>query len=346
MTVVAEWVRVKRWLVSALALCAALLSGCSALTLHPRDARQIQGASISLKLESIRVNGPPRGGSGSRVEIAVRVLSASAPLVPLVVVIADPRTAPCMSPPSSDQLRVLGTPYESPVRALRAGDVVVMYLDGSDWRLALSGPSRLDVVLQDERGPLHCATFPLVDANPEIALESETDWALGTGVAGEGFVGSLGDVNGIIEFPFTVGRWAGPARLTASFSPGVAQCPESICEAQDEDKVDNAPYVPLKLGADMGRSFGLVRLALGAEYRVAAARVDARAGSYWMLLHGPTLRPRFGISFEEAMAPGVPGGERIGGFIGLEAPMSLVWSSRGARALGIGGALVWMFPLH
>jgi hypothetical protein len=330
------------WLV--LAVCTALLAsvGCGAIY-RPMSPRVARADAFELSLESLELDSDYFGTRSAVLRVRVRRVPEHSKL--LHFVLADARRPRCEGGLSALELDIAGQRWAQSRDALRAGDELVAHFDAALWDGIQKAPSRADVVVTDELGMRTCITFPLVDAAPENRWSDPGSISLGVGMAGQGFVGTLGNIDGTITLPMMVGRWFGPVRLSLTFAPGVAQCPHGQCPSS-ENKVNNAPYLPLSIGAEVGHSAGLLRIGLKAGYSAGPARVDARVGgSYWELVHGPVLTPRLGISLPDPLAPGLAGGERLGSFIGVEVPISYVLDGRGHQALGIGGTLSWVFAL-
>jgi hypothetical protein len=328
-----------RFAVLSLALLAGV--GCGA-TYRPAAPRVAQASALRLSLGSLELRSNYFGTRSAAVRVRVEQVPERTTLFRLAV--SDARAPRCEGGLGAEAVEIEGQRRDPSRHPLRPGDQLVASFDAALWAHLQRAPTRLDLVLTDELGMRSCVTFPLADAAPEQRWRGPDKTSLGVGVAGQGFVGTLGPIDGTVTLPIMVGRFFGPVRLSLTFAPGVAQCPHGACPSR-ETQLNNAPYLPLSLGAELGHSVGVLRVGIRAGYTAGPARVDARDGRYWTLLHGPVLTPRLGVSLPDPLAPGVAGGEQLGTFVGLEVPVSYMLDDRGHQALGIGAALAWIFPL-
>jgi hypothetical protein len=328
--------------VAALSLVLLATVGCGA-TYRPTTPRVARSAELQLSLASLALRSDYFGARSASLRVRVEQVPAHTTL--LALAISDARAPRCEGGFRADRIDIAARRWSPGRDPLRAGDELVASFSAVFWDNIRLAPTRLDLLLADEIGARSCATFPLVDAAPENRWSAPGQTSLGVGIAGQGFVGTLGDIDGTVTLPIMVGRWFGPVRLSLTFTPGVAQCPHGACPSRD-NQLDNAPYLPFALGAELGHSAGVLRLGIRAGYSAGPARVDARVGgSYWTLLHGPVLTPRLGVSLPDPLAPGIAGGEQLGTFVGLEVPVSYMLDDRGHQALGIGAVLSWVLSL-
>jgi hypothetical protein len=326
-----------RWMWLVLALVGASACTRSFVPITPRVAR---GSGVALALARVQVAAADLSGSDLTLELAVSELSPGMSLSHISV--SDAREPRCLGGTRGEHVHVL--PGGEAARELVAGDRLLARFPSHVWRDAQSIPLRVDVVLSDRAGALTCATVPLVDAAPELAYSSDVRWSFGFGVSVQSFLGEL-ELDSAVLFPVVLGRWFGPVRASLSVAPGAAQCPERVCPVSGGEEGRNEPLLPIALGVDTGRSFGALRLGIAGAYRIAFTRVHDARGQHNTFFHGPVLTPRLGLSLPEPSAPGLPGGERIGGFVGLELPVSYNWDDHAHHGLGLGCSLSFVVPL-
>jgi hypothetical protein len=331
--------RTRRYLHS---ICLLALGACNS-GIVPATPRVARGGGSELALGALR------GGSGLRVDedrqldVHVRAIAPrTRVLAASVQVSAQPA---CSGGVAATRVRVPGDPWTNRRRP-RPGETLLIDLPGAAWRLAVSAPSRLDLVLRDANGALQCASFALVDSAPEHRWRPLESWTLSGLFQYEAFLDRVAGLDGASSFGLAAGRWLGPLRVSAGAGVGVAWCTDANCRPEPGDTVPRSSlYVPGFVGLD-ATLFQVAALAfeLAAQYKLAWAEPPALGESTF--LHGPELIPRLAWALRDPLAPGIPGGPRRGYAISFAVPMGYIMAASGDVSLSIGGALLASFPVR
>lgn len=329
-----------RWLRLAWLL---VLSACGS-GIVPETPRIARGAGSELALGALR------GGSGLKVdedrelELYVRAIP---PRTRVLSALVQTSSQPaCSGGVAATRVRVPGSDPWTNRRRPRPGETLLIDLPGAAWQLAISAPSRLDVVLRDANGALQCASFPLVDGAPEHRWRPLESWTLSGAFQYEAFLDRVAGLDGASSFGLAAGRWLGPLRASAGAGLGAAWCTDAACRPELGDTSPRSSlYVPGFVGLD-ATLFQVAALAfeLAAQYKLAWAAPPPGGAS--VFLHGPELIPRLAWALRDPLAPGIPGGPRRGYAISFAVPMGYIMSSGGGASLSIGGALLASFPVR
>ncbi len=84
--------------------------------------------------------------------------------------------------------------------------------------------------------------------------------------------------------------------------------------------------------------YGLLTGGLSIRYPVQRTLVPRTDGDQVLWVHGPRLVPAIGLAGTNDLAPGVPGGARVG-FLGLEFPLGITLAEGYSSAFTLGAAL-------
>lgn len=339
----------------ALPLLAFLLStlvvGCG-IGMKPHTPRVARSAGHELALGTVRPTNPlsDPGSGAQRIRLHVAALPENTRVS--WVAISEAARAPCSEGYVALNVRLAGRAWSTPEWRPRPGDILELDFNEAAWTKAVTGPSRLDVLLEADDGVTQCASFPLVDERPEQRWDPLERWTLNTGVEAEGLRQHVAGFRNVGGWLFEVGRFLGPLRVYGSVGVGTAECAKSACPQRrnkQTNKYENreALYLPFAGGAELTLAqYKFLALDLKAHYRLAFARATTYDGVSRTLLHGPMLLPALVITMPDPIAPGIPGGVRRGMSVSLEGSVSYLWSSSGDGSLGVGGGFMIQFPIH
>jgi hypothetical protein len=330
------------WPSLLLFLGAWLCGGCGS-GLVPSTPRVARAPGYELHL------GKLQGGSGQRLDderqLEVHVAAVPPRTRVLGAAVQQAALQPCSGGISATRVYVPGDEWTQRRRP-KAGETLKLELPGSAWKLATDAPSRLDLMLRDAAGALHCISFPLVDPAPQHRWRPLESWTVSGVFRFDALLDSVDRLGNAAVFGVSLGKWLGPVRLAVGVGAGATWCAQNDCLPESPEGPQHY-YVPLSAGANTTLlQVGRLALELAAQYRVGWTATQTPSGARAAFLHGPELLPGLAWALPDPIAPGIPGGPRRGYAISFAAPLGYVMSSRGDGSLSVGGAVSFSFPVH
>lgn len=336
----------------SLALLVSLLFVGCGTGMKPHTPRIARSAGHELALGTVRpTNAITDPGSGAqRIQLHVRALPPNTRVS--WVAITESAQAPCSKGSVALRVRLAGRAWPTAEWRPRPGDVLELDFSAEAWTQAVSGPSRLDLLLESEDGVSQCASFPLIDERPAERWDPLESWTFNSGVEGDALLDHVDGYRNTGAWVAEVGKFLGPLRVYGSVGVGGVECSRSTCPRRrnkQTGKYENRGglYLPFAGGAELTvAQYKFIALDLKAQYRLAYARSTTYDGVQNALLHGPMALPAIVFTMPDPIAPGIPGGVRRGISVSIEGSVGYLWSSSGDGSVGVGGGLMVQLPVH